>query len=186
MVFFLPASLVTCNMNEIYKGARHSSEPYLSGDTFRKYCNHIFDVTEQNFVPSHVKTGDLIFVAPRDYDNQTLYESINDFFKNYHPFIKNKYILVTHNSDLNITEQFRDYLESETLFVWFAQNVAFSHPKLIPIPIGLENELWHRNYVEMLDSLRQVDKSTEKQYLLYMNFKVRTNIKERAPVYDIF
>ena len=177
---------ITCDMNELYNGARPSSDPYLSGDTFRKYCDHIFDAKEQNFVPSEVETGDLVFVAPRDYDRKTLRESLDDFFKNYHPFIKNKYILVTHNSDLNITEEFRDYLESKTLFVWFAQNIGFKHPKLIPIPIGLENELWHKNYVRTLNSIRGDEKYRGKKYLLFMNFGIKTNNNLRMPIYNLF
>jgi hypothetical protein len=173
-------------MNELYMGERPSSEPYISGDTFRKYCDHIFDVKEQNFDPSTVNTGDLIFVGPRDYDHSTLREAMNDFFKNYHPLIKNKYILITHNSDLNITDEFFEYLESEKLFVWFAQNVKFVHPKLKPLPIGLENALWRRNYADTISRLMHATKTPEKKYLLYMNFSVSTNPAERGPVYNYF
>ena len=186
ITIFLPIILLDNCMNELYRGDRPTSEPYISGDAFRKYCDHVFDVKEQNFVPSHVKTGDLVFVAPRDYTQQTYRESIDDFFRNYHPFIKNKYILVTHNSDLNITEGFHDYLESKTLFIWFAQNVGYNHPKLIPIPIGLENELWSNNYVKIINNCIDNKNYKEKKYLLYMNFNIKTNYKIRWPVYNLF
>ena len=37
---------------------------------------------------------------------------------------------------------FSEYLEDDTLTLWLAQNCDRSHPKLHPIPIGLENKHW--------------------------------------------
>jgi hypothetical protein len=174
------------NINTIYQGARPTSEPYLSGDTFRKYCDHVFDVKNPNFDPAQVKDGDIIFLSKTDYNDKSDYNFIDNFFKNYHPLIKNKYILVTHNSVANITERFKKYLNNEKLFLWFAKNVAFQHPKLIPIPLGLENELWGKNYVKILNNIKNLSPHVEKEYLLYMNFNIETNLKERKPAYDYF
>ena len=172
-------------MNTLHKGPRPTSEPYLSGDTFRKYCDHIFDIIEQQFDPLKVKLGDVVFVSHREYNHQTC-NFIDDYFTHYHPFIKNKYILVTHNSDHNITEEFRHYLESETLFAWFAQNVGFKHPKLIPIPIGLENGFWGREYVGGINDLKANKNNFNKTRLLLMNFDASNNLSERTFVYNLF
>lgn len=174
------------DMNTLYLGARPISEPYLSGDTFRKFCDHVIDIKNPHFDPECVKNGDIIFLSKSNFNENPDCKFIDDFFKNSAPCIKNKYILVTHNSDLNITEQFKKYLDSSNLFVWFAQNVGFSHNKLIPIPIGLENELWGRKYVNILNSIRGSGNNIEKKYLLYMNFSTGTNSKERVPAYNYF
>lgn len=49
-----------------------------------------------------------------------------------------KFTLVTHNSDLSIDEQ----KIPNNIHRWFAQNLNYSHPKLFPLPIGLENTHW--------------------------------------------
>jgi hypothetical protein len=142
-------------------------------------------VKNPNFDPGKVEKGDVIFLSNVNYDIEPS-TCIKKFFNDYAPLIKNPYILVTHNSDLNITEQFIPYLESANLFVWFAQNVGFSHPKLKHIPIGLENALWGRNYVGILNNIKASGKNKEKKYLLYMNFNAATNARERRPAYDCF
>ena len=40
---------------------RPSSKPFVSGDTFRKFSDHIFDETK-SFNPKSVKSKDVIFV----------------------------------------------------------------------------------------------------------------------------
>ncbi|MCL5070244.1 MAG: hypothetical protein M1308_05025 [Actinobacteria bacterium] len=69
---------------------RPSSYPYISGDSFRAIANHIFESKTEKFDAQGVKYGDIVFVSTY---------LIMDFFKNIHPFIANKYILITHNSD---------------------------------------------------------------------------------------
>lgn len=165
--------------SNIYLGDRPSSEPYLSGDTFRKYCDHVFDIKDQAN-PETIKRGDIVFVCSDPH-------FLNEFFQKYHPLIKEPYILVTHNSDENITEKYKVYLESDKIYLWFAQNVAYIHPKLIPIPIGLENNVWQRHYVEMINSLIIGGiNQEEKRYLAYMNFSTGTNNAERLPAYNYF
>lgn len=179
-------TLLGNDMSNRYLGERPSSEPYLSGDTFRRCCEHIIDIKNPHFDPAQVKKGDIIFLAPIDFSAApSLF--VEKFFNEKAPLIKVPYILVTHNSDLNITERFKRYLDGDkNLFAWFAQNVGFSHPKLINLPIGLENELWGRHYVDLLNRVRTASLGTEKKYLLYMNFTAGTNAIARRPAYDYF
>ena len=44
-----------------YQNDRESSWPFLSGDTFRKFADHLFDETSTSFKPRKVKYGDVIF-----------------------------------------------------------------------------------------------------------------------------
>ena len=184
MIVFWGGSIES-NAVTLYKGERPSSEPYVSGDTFRKYCDHVIDIKNPHFDPAVVKKGDIVFLSGIDFGAEPS-ACIEKFFRYYANHISVPYILVTHNSDLNITEKFKSYLETENLFAWFAQNVAFSHPKLKCLPIGLENELWGRHYVDMLNCIRSSGHKAEKKYLLYMNFTAATNSSVRRPVYNHF
>ena len=40
---------------------RPSSKPYISGDTFRKYADHIFDEST-SFKPKDVRKNDIVFI----------------------------------------------------------------------------------------------------------------------------
>ncbi len=108
---------------------RPSSSPYLSGDTLRKFSDHIFDEAK-TFNPKSVKSGDIIFV------NSII---IDIFFNTIHEKINSNYILITHNSDFYIDKKTTSYAD-EKIIHWFAQNLVAESTKLISfIPIGLEN-----------------------------------------------
>ena len=141
---------------------RHSSFPYISGDTFRNSCDHIFDETKLNLEPLNIKQGDTIFVMTA---------LLEEFFLKYHPLIKKKYILVTHNKDLSVTYKFYKFLSDKKLFVWFAENANFYHKKFIPIPIGIENNHWNRKYEEEISHLKRCELG-KKKYFLYANFRL--------------
>ena len=65
------------------------------------------------------------------------------FFKEVHPFIRKKYILVTHNSDCSAPGKFNHYLNDDKLIAWFGLNCDNnSNPKFIPIPIGIANQIF--------------------------------------------
>jgi hypothetical protein len=53
---------------------------------------------------------------------------------------KNDYFLITHNSDYSITEDVFQ-LRPKCIKKWFAQNVDYKHSDLVPLPIGLENDI---------------------------------------------
>lgn len=93
------------------------------------------------------------------------------------------YILITHNCDLNITEEI--YSEKpDCIKHWFAQNVKVKQPDLTPIPIGLERE--------QCIATRSIGKTTYKKFcegidapkkrLIYLNINHRTNRAERTPI----
>ena len=84
-------------------------------------------------------------------------------------FTNRKYILISNSSDYEIDEVvFR--LKPPCIVKWFAQNAAFNHPDLIPIPIGLVPAInteilsWFSDNVETLKS-NEKDKT-----ILYCNW----------------
>lgn len=177
--------VLECKLRKMFiegsTNTRPSSEPYVSGDTFRGIADHVYEKPTCTIAVAEIKEKDIVFVE------STL---LDTFFNTIHPQIKNPYILISHNSDENITEKYVEYID-EKIIHWFAQNLMITHPKITPIPIGLEN-LHHANagvtrfYQEnsldistikegRIDDVREARKSR----VLY-TFNVATNPNERS------
>jgi hypothetical protein len=157
---------------------RRPSPPYITGDGFRAHCKFVLDKNSKKIDWSKVKKGDLIFV-------QTEY--LPKFFRSYHRQIPKPYILVTHNSDLPIPGGFISYLGDPKLLAWYGQNIeGFAHPKLHPLPIGLENRYNSNGNPEVIKEASQKWKELEKTMLLYNNFSIGTSPTERSRVYNLF
>ena len=108
---------------------------------------------------------------------------INEFIYNILPKINFKFILITHDSDIPVTQQHISILQHPYLIKWFGMNCHIIHEKLNPIPIGIANECWpHGDKQSLLDAANEV---TDKQGLVYSNFSKETNINERSGVNDI-
>jgi hypothetical protein len=176
--FFAFLFLILVYGAPLSSGERGSSAPFISGDSFRSYADHIFDETGQKFHPKKVKPGDLVFVKT-DY--------FETFFTLYHPKIRSPYILLTHNSDHSAPGLFRRYLNDPKLLAWFAQNVEGDpHPKLHPIPIGIANKCWdHGNPQIFADHLPRAS-NRDRPILCYLNFEPGTYPPERPYVRDLF
>lgn len=157
-----------------------TSEPFISGDTFRSLADHIYERPSLKIDFKEVKEKDVIFVEA---------SQLLKFFKEIHPSIPHPYILITHNGDTNITEDFFKYID-EKIIHWFAQNLIADHPKVTPIPIGLENAHYAnagmiRLYQEHSTDIAELKENridqvreTRKSRILYA-FNSTTNPKER-------
>ncbi len=152
---------------------RLPSYPFTSGDTFRDYSNFIYDEIK-NFNPINVSAGDKIFVKT---------DLIDKYFKHCHPKIKNKYYLITHNSDVNISNYYFKFLDDK-IINWFAQNLEekFSE-KINIIPIGLENR-WRMRNGKIKDFNRYMIKKNTKNIVVLSSFSTETN-KNRKKVRKI-
>jgi len=157
---------------------RGSSAPYISGDSFRHFCDHTYDELNKKLNPKNVKKGDTVFVKT---------DFLDVYFSKIHTKIQEPYILITHNSDFHIPGVFADYLEDPKMIAWCGQNVDYpEHPKLHPIPIGVANRCWSHGNIDMIDSVRALASSLPKKYLLYMNFAIGTYPDERKRVFCLF
>ena len=155
---------------------RVSSYPFISGDTFRRICDHIFDETDVKFDPAAVEVGDLVFVNG---------SFLRQFFLYAHPRITEQYVLVTHNSDDSVPGAYAEFLDDSRIGAWFTQNPDRIHSKLHPLPIGLANGHWeHGNIAEIRSLIDQEDSESRK--LLYMNFSRKRPGAERAEVWNLF
>lgn len=152
---------------------RPSSEPYISGDTFRKHSDYIYDESKK-FNPKKIKTNDIVFISSN---------LIEEYFSKIHTGIKNRYILISHNSDRNINEKEKAYSDDRIIY-WFAQNLNAKQDKTIgPIPIGLENLRYQLNGI-LKDF--QSDKPLNKSKTILLSFSKITNLSERNKVIEIF
>lgn len=63
----------------------------------------------------------------------------------------NKYILITHNSDVNIGQSLYDQMPKNIL-KWFGQNMNVYNDKVVGIPIGIANSCWpHSRMQDIID-----------------------------------
>jgi len=185
--------LIICNLSKAYyfsdyplpKGfnssiprnpdVRISSYPYISGDTFRAFCDFIVDETRLPLETDLIQDGDTIFVNA---------DFLEYFFLNIHQKITKKYILVTHNSTMTVPGKFEKFLMDEKLVAWFGKNAVSMHPKMRVLPIGLANAYWPHGNVNILKKV-VASLTDEKPFLLYLNIDCRTNT-ERKIVFEMF
>ena len=131
----------------------------ITGNKFKKMCNHSFDEFGYNviFEPSEGET--LKIFVKIDY--------IHQFFKSKQ---NQPYILVTHNGDIPVGPECLQYMDDTNLILWYGQNINTTHKKLKSIPIGIANEKWaHGNEIELMDVIKE---DNLKSKLVYVNFEI--------------
>ena len=109
-----------------------SSKPYVSGDSFKKISDHVFDA-ENNIKIKDIHQNDLVFVKT---------EYLEIFFEEYLPYIKNYFILLSHNSSSVVKENHLKMLGDKEL-KWFASNLNISTLKdkrIEVLPYGIKNK----------------------------------------------
>lgn len=142
-----------------------SSAPYISGDSFRKIADRLYDETKR-CKASAVHEKDTVFVKG---------DLLDEWFTKIHPQITHPYKIIVHNSDKNITDADVAKIDDK-IIAMFAQNVMVVHPKLIPLPIGLENA-HYANAGRLELFARRFEKA--KQPKMFVNFNAGTNPPER-------
>tara|TARA_B100001029_G_C15060679_1_gene458192 strand:+ start:1532 stop:2479 length:948 start_codon:yes stop_codon:yes gene_type:complete len=157
---------------------RLSSSPYISGDSYRKLANHLFDETTL-LDPKDVEENDIVFLKT---------DLKEKFFSEYHNEIKSKYILITHNSDECITKLDTKYIDDKIIH-WFAMKLNLPmNSKISPLPAGFENRRYFNNGIiknfEKVYSNNLKNNNFEKKNQILCSFNINTNIKERAPLIE--
>jgi len=96
--------------------------------------------------------------------------------------LKNKFILVSHNSDGEIREntEVLNILQNSNLEKWYGQNICFQHEKLRFIPIGIANSQWSHGNLHNFENVLLNNKSNN----VYFNFNIHTNINKRQICYE--
>lgn len=143
----------------------YSSDSIEHGHEDYNKLNNTFDINKLNDI-------NIVYL-------HTMYKE--QFFRK----IKNtdkKFIIITHNSDLDIKSV--DDLPSNVI-KWFAQNVDVVDERVESIPIGLENEKWFRHLKKKECIQEKLKEEKNFKNLLYMNHNVNTNKSERFEPYKI-
>jgi hypothetical protein len=102
-----------------------------------------------------------------------VYTHLIPYFKYFlAPRFTSTFTLVSHNSDHPVTVMDFQLLNHPNLKNWYSQNCEFSHTKLKPLPIGLQNSQWGP---EKANQLINASKDLIKTKLLYVNFSTQTH-----------
>jgi hypothetical protein len=159
---------------------------YITGEKIQnETCLFIATPEMLNFNPSitvnHPKSFN-IYNLNNEIDNPkyiyTSSDNILIFFKKI-CYLKNPFILITHNSDYNIIDNdlHHNIANNKKIIKWYTQNLLFNHPKVHMLPIGLANSQWcHGN-------LSYIPSSYEKKNNIYFYFTIETNKEKRLDCY---
>ena len=160
---------------------------YISGDTITDVISNVqfFRVSYYDkFIKNFVKNTNYV----RNFNELKLEEplifmikmdDINEFKCRFLPFLKNKFILITHYSDLDSGTN-SEIANHPYLVKWYGQNMSVFSNKTEAIPLGLENIFWKRTNTEVIKKCSK----NEKSKLLYLNFSLKTH-PNRPIIMDI-
>jgi len=126
----------------------------------KKYCKKIIYLDEIN-IEEKIKDCKIFFIKM---------SYIQFFINNILPYIKNKFILITHNGD-EPSGNYKNIINNPLLIKWYGENMTVISEKTECLPIGLENLMWKRTNFKIIDKF----KNNNKKNLLYINFSIRTN-----------
>lgn len=131
---------------------------YITADKFKDICN--FDFGDP--IPHTSKRRYVMYA-----DGHRYLDALS-FIHNQSPF---EFILVTDNSapEINSTEV------PHNLIHWFAMNPNFKHPKISPIPLGLERPKWHPTKMKMMFDAKE----TQRQDKAFCQFNPATKPEVR-------
>ncbi len=134
----------------------------LNGSRFVTYINKSFNISD----------GDIVF-CQTDYVHY-LFELLNNSDLN-------RIDLITHQSDMKITKKIYNQ-KPACINYWYSTNVTAENKKLIPIPIGINNDFYQAFPIEEDFISKKFKKSYEKLDRYYLNFNVNTNFYHRLRI----
>ena len=152
---------------------------FISGSYFKSFCKYtvsdytsprdfnftyrIKDDIENNFI--FVKTELLKDIIERVNDRSII--------------LPDNFILLTHNSDINITDSIADQvlIALPKIKSWYAQNMLCDNINVHPLPIGLANPKWEHGRISRFQKVSK--QNLEKTEMVYVNFNIATNIHYR-------
>jgi len=96
--------------------------------------------------------------------------------------LPNQFIVVTHNSDYNVTDTSN---VPQNVVHWFSQNVCVKDGRLSSLPIGLENKRWHPEVQKKQKMIAKIRTPRRLKNLVYVNHNISTNVAERTAPYNV-
>lgn len=156
---------------------------FIVGEKFYSCADFIFssNMVEENhedynklkntFDPLYLRDGINFIYLHTMYKNQ-FFELIKK--------IEKKFVVITHNSDLNINNV--DNLPKNVV-KWYSQNINIKDDRLESLPIGLENIKWFPELRKKEKILNKLETQKNIKNLVYMNHNLNTNLTKRVEPY---
>jgi hypothetical protein len=168
------------------------SSQIVSGEKIQQLCDVYFGVKEDfDYNPliksqsnKHFNFNDLTVEFNNPHYIFCYSHRIKRLLNKLHLF-QNNFILITHNSDRDITEttEVLSILNSEKVLKWYGQNICFQHKKLHLLPIGLANNQWPHGNLTIFDNKNIIQNLSKKSNKVYFNFTIETNKNKRQICY---
>jgi hypothetical protein len=160
----------------------------VTGEKIQQICDVYFGFQEDfNFNPvikqqinKHFNLNNLNIEFNNPYYIFCYSHRIKDLANKIH-LLKNKFVLITHNSDgeIRIEPAVLTILNYPNLDKWYAQNICFDNPKLYFLPIGIANSQWPHGNITMYNDKIILHNSLNKTKDIYFNFNIDTNKNKR-------
>jgi hypothetical protein len=149
---------------------RKSSEPFISGDTFRKMADLVWEKSSKNFDTADVKPHSIIFA-----ESDCVFDLKDKILNNLsHPIT-----LILGNSDQNHGEDFLFLKDNLNIKKIYAQNLASDMNGFIPLPIGLENA-WRSSHGDVSAFKKLMRIESKRIPRVMWTFTIETNPKVRG------
>jgi hypothetical protein len=148
----------------------------VDNDSYQTKINGDKVLDYQDFTSSGISTlTQNLYMCTHLIDKPDIIEKLN--------FIDKPFNLILHNSDTHFKKENLKLLDDvPNLKKIFTQNCEVDHPLVIPIPIGLAVSKWDYGDLKIFTSVMNQD--IPKNKLVYFNFSIETNEKERGECYQ--
>lgn len=142
-----------------------------------KWKDHKDKCLSFDTIPQHYNNPELIFC----------YSHRIDEISKYIPRFMNPFVLILHNSDANIEQQYLPILDNPIIQRVYSQNLLIKNDKCHYLPIGIANSMWKHGDTAYLYQVHQrvIQGIITKTKDIYFNFNVSTNPYVRKPAMDI-
>ena len=153
---------------------------FIVGEKFYSVSDFIYSI---NGIEDYNKLGNTFDLSKlKDLNIVYFHTMYKDYFFDLIRNLSNKFIIVSHNSDVGIDNI--DNLPSNVI-KWFSQNVNCVDSRLESLPIGLENNRWFPE-IQKQQKIENKLYTDKKNYnLVYMNHNIHTNVKKRLEAFNI-
>lgn len=146
---------------------RPSSRPFLSIDSFRLIADVIVE-SESDVFKFKRANHKIVFCKS---------EFLKNLFGSENFRLSKNLVIISGNSDINITEDF--VVIPSSVSHWYCQNCLVRDSRITSLPIGLENAWWHNNGV-VRDFHKAIENMPQKLTRVAYGFNLATNPVERS------
>ena len=165
---------------------------FITGENIQLCCSHFIGRPDDfNFNPKITSWKErFIYIGNREPINNKhsvfcythLLDSMQDLINTLRT-LRNPFKLIFHNSDNNFeTKHLVLFQLLPLLQCIYTQNMAVTHPKVYPLPIGLANSMWVHGNPDIHAGVFELDIPKDKD--IYFNFNLNTNTVKRSECYN--